>query len=201
MRAQVFNFDGSKSGSEFLVNTTTLNAQSQPCIATLNDGRFVISFVDDSHSADDSASTAIRSTAVQSGRHQVRRGVPHEYRHDRGRPVRACDCDPRRRSHRRRVDRTRARVAATHRARPCARRSSTRAKARCTSPEWGSTTTSSAPASTTRSSAEPASIASKARAGTTRSMAAWAPTSCSAMPATTRISSISPGDTVFEHVE
>ena len=61
VRAQVFNFDGTKSGPERLVNTTTLNGQSRPAIATLNDGRFVISFNDLSHSADEPSGIAIRT--------------------------------------------------------------------------------------------------------------------------------------------
>ena len=46
VRAQVFNADGSKSGAEFLVNTTTENHQSSPTISVLTDGRFVISWAD-----------------------------------------------------------------------------------------------------------------------------------------------------------
>jgi Ca2+-binding RTX toxin-like protein len=42
--AQVFNADGSKSGAQFLVNTTTLSYQQQPVITTLADGRFAISW-------------------------------------------------------------------------------------------------------------------------------------------------------------
>jgi hypothetical protein len=44
VRAQVFNADGTKSGSEFLVNTTTTNAQDKPVISALADGRFVVVF-------------------------------------------------------------------------------------------------------------------------------------------------------------
>jgi hypothetical protein len=40
-RAQMFNADGSRSGSEFLVNTTTAGSQVNPVIAALSDGRFV----------------------------------------------------------------------------------------------------------------------------------------------------------------
>ncbi len=53
VRAQMFNADGSLSGSEFLVNTTTPGSQSQPIITTLTEGRFVIVWVDSSPSADD----------------------------------------------------------------------------------------------------------------------------------------------------
>ena len=50
IRAQVFNADGSKSGSEFLVNTTTRNGQSSPEITSLSDGRFVVTWSDASRS-------------------------------------------------------------------------------------------------------------------------------------------------------
>ena len=39
--AQVFNADGSKSGAEFLVNTTTNSFQEQPTLTALTEGRFV----------------------------------------------------------------------------------------------------------------------------------------------------------------
>jgi Ca2+-binding RTX toxin-like protein len=48
IRAQVFGFDGSKSGSELLVNSTTTNDQDTPAIATLSDGRFVVTWATNS---------------------------------------------------------------------------------------------------------------------------------------------------------
>jgi Ca2+-binding RTX toxin-like protein len=60
VRAQVFNFDGSKSGSEFLVNTTTSATQGFPVITALNDGRFAVAFTDASTSPDDISGTAVR---------------------------------------------------------------------------------------------------------------------------------------------
>src|SRR6266496_5885668 len=48
VRAQIFNADGTKSGSEFLVNTTTQNEQQAPTITTLADGRFVVAWEDNS---------------------------------------------------------------------------------------------------------------------------------------------------------
>lgn len=59
--AQVFNSDGSKSGSEFLVNTIDTGSQTSPAIASLADGRFVVSWADFSHSADDPDGGAIRA--------------------------------------------------------------------------------------------------------------------------------------------
>ena len=46
VRAQVFNSDGSASGAEFLVNTTTVNSQFEPTITALTDGRFVVAWED-----------------------------------------------------------------------------------------------------------------------------------------------------------
>ncbi len=53
IRAQVFNADGSKSGSEFLVNTTVADNQYEPTITALADGRFVVAWRDASSSTDD----------------------------------------------------------------------------------------------------------------------------------------------------
>lgn len=44
VRAQVFNANGTKDGKEFLVNTTTVDYQWGPAIASLEDGRFVITW-------------------------------------------------------------------------------------------------------------------------------------------------------------
>ena len=44
--AQVFNADGSKAGTEFLVNTTTALSQYDSSITALADGRFVVSWTD-----------------------------------------------------------------------------------------------------------------------------------------------------------
>lgn len=48
VRAQIFNQNGTKSGSEILVNTSVNNSQSQPAITTLVDGRFVVTWTDGS---------------------------------------------------------------------------------------------------------------------------------------------------------
>lgn len=53
VRAQVFNADGSKAGSEFLVNTTTFDYQSSPAVAALPDGRFVVTWQDNSGPGND----------------------------------------------------------------------------------------------------------------------------------------------------
>lgn len=46
IRGQLFNADGSRKGGEFLINTVTAGTQSSPEIAMLNDGRFVVTWVD-----------------------------------------------------------------------------------------------------------------------------------------------------------
>lgn len=61
IRAQFFNANGSKIGSEFLVNTTTTNNQSQPEIATLPDGRFAVTWMDTSSTGGDTSGDAIRA--------------------------------------------------------------------------------------------------------------------------------------------
>ena len=61
VRAQVFNADGSPSGAEFLVNTTTTGYQVEPSITALADGRFVVAWRDDSASPDDPSGFAVRA--------------------------------------------------------------------------------------------------------------------------------------------
>ncbi len=60
VRAQLFNADGSKAGGEFLVNTTTASSQSDPKIAALADGRFVVVWADGSGTGDDTSPPAVR---------------------------------------------------------------------------------------------------------------------------------------------
>ena len=59
--AQIFNADGSLSGTQFLVNTTTANFQNQPAITVLTDGAFVISWTDASNSSGDTSVSAVRA--------------------------------------------------------------------------------------------------------------------------------------------
>jgi len=61
IRAQVFNADGSKLGGEFRVNTTVHNHQSEPAIAALADGRFVVTWADESQSGGDTSESAVRA--------------------------------------------------------------------------------------------------------------------------------------------
>ena len=60
IRVQVFNADGSTSGSEMLVNTTTLGDQFEPAITVLADGRFAVAWRDGSSTAPDTSGAAIR---------------------------------------------------------------------------------------------------------------------------------------------
>ena len=61
VRAQLFNPDGSVSGAEFVVNTTTAFNQFQPTIAALAGGRFVVAWTDGSQTGGDTSGTAIRA--------------------------------------------------------------------------------------------------------------------------------------------
>ena len=63
VRAQVFNADGSKSGAEFLVNTTVANSQLQPTITALADGGFVVAWTDDSQTGGDPSNFGVRAQA------------------------------------------------------------------------------------------------------------------------------------------
>jgi Ca2+-binding RTX toxin-like protein len=60
VRAQIFNPDGSKSGAQFLVNTTTFSGQWEPAVTTLADGRFVVAWTDASVTGDDTSALAVR---------------------------------------------------------------------------------------------------------------------------------------------
>ncbi|MGB8814007.1 MAG: calcium-binding protein [Paracoccaceae bacterium] len=61
VRAQIFNADGTRSGGELLVNTTTTNSQNDPCITALSTGGFVIAWTDESQTGGDISGAAIRA--------------------------------------------------------------------------------------------------------------------------------------------
>jgi Ca2+-binding RTX toxin-like protein len=48
LHAQIYLPNGERSGSEFLVNVNTLNAQSNSQVVAMSDGKFAITYVDDS---------------------------------------------------------------------------------------------------------------------------------------------------------
>jgi Ca2+-binding RTX toxin-like protein len=66
IRARIFNADGSEAVPEFLVNTITAGFQGQSDISILPDGRFVVSWLDDSSSGGDISSSAIRARIFNS---------------------------------------------------------------------------------------------------------------------------------------
>ena len=61
VHAQIFASDGSKTGSEFLVNTTTFGMQSDPAVIELSNGHLVITWTDGSQTGDDTSGTAVRA--------------------------------------------------------------------------------------------------------------------------------------------
>jgi hypothetical protein len=65
VKAQVFAADGTRVGSELLVNTATANSQDSPQITALANGRFVVTWEDKSQgvggATGDSSSTAVKA--------------------------------------------------------------------------------------------------------------------------------------------
>ncbi len=61
VRAQIYNSDGTRAGAEFLVNTTVTDAQNEPAVTALSDGRFVVNWSDFSFTGADTAGYAIRA--------------------------------------------------------------------------------------------------------------------------------------------
>jgi Ca2+-binding RTX toxin-like protein len=61
IRGQVFTAGGVKSGSEFLVNTTTQSTQQLPSVSELADGRVVVSWTDLSATGGDTSDSAVRA--------------------------------------------------------------------------------------------------------------------------------------------
>ncbi len=66
VRGQVFLADGTKSGSEFLINTTVADEQYEPSIAALNDGGFIVTWTDNSQTVGDTSQAAIRAQVLSS---------------------------------------------------------------------------------------------------------------------------------------
>jgi len=61
VRAQLYTADGVASGTEFLVNSTTLNGQDQPTVAALAGGGFVVTWTDNSATGVDSDKTSVKA--------------------------------------------------------------------------------------------------------------------------------------------
>ena len=64
IRLQVFDSVGDKRGSEILVNTTTAGNQSGLSLATLSDGRIIVTWTDGSAAGDDTSGSAIRAQII-----------------------------------------------------------------------------------------------------------------------------------------
>ncbi|MGE0746053.1 MAG: Ig-like domain-containing protein [Rhodospirillales bacterium] len=60
VRGQVFDSDGDKVGSEFLINTTTANSQMWPRATLLTNGNFLVTWDDYSASGGDTSGVAVR---------------------------------------------------------------------------------------------------------------------------------------------
>ena len=61
VRGQVFNAKGTKSGLEFIVNTTTASYQGYPVAAALPDGRFIVSWTETRQLINGSSSDEVRA--------------------------------------------------------------------------------------------------------------------------------------------
>ncbi len=61
VRARIFNADGTQSVPEFVVNTTTAADQNESSVTALADGRFLVSWTDNSLSTGDTSGYAIRA--------------------------------------------------------------------------------------------------------------------------------------------
>jgi VCBS repeat-containing protein len=61
IKAQLFSSSGAAIGSEFLVNTTTLNAQRIPTVAALSSGGFVITWADTSLQGGDASVSSVKA--------------------------------------------------------------------------------------------------------------------------------------------
>jgi len=71
INAQIFDGDGSKVGSEFLVNTETANYQQKPTIAGLANGGFVVSWRDYSGTLGDSSGSSIKAQVFAANGNKV----------------------------------------------------------------------------------------------------------------------------------
>jgi Ca2+-binding RTX toxin-like protein len=67
IKAQVFGADGSKVGSEFLVNTQTANNQEVPAITGLKNGGFVVVWEDRSGTLGDASGSSVKAQEFSAG--------------------------------------------------------------------------------------------------------------------------------------
>ncbi|WP_180275758.1 S-layer family protein [Sphingobium sp. IP1] len=61
IKARVYDAGGNATGTEFLVNTATANAQRTPAITALSSGGFVITWADSSLQGGDASSTSVKA--------------------------------------------------------------------------------------------------------------------------------------------
>ncbi|HEV7233265.1 MAG TPA: hypothetical protein VGN36_03395, partial [Sphingorhabdus sp.] len=65
IRAQIYNADGTTSGGEIIINTTTAGGQLRPVVAELSDGNILISWHDGVGPAGGSAETSSNTIRAQ----------------------------------------------------------------------------------------------------------------------------------------
>ena len=61
IRARLHNADGSAAGSDFVVNSTTTEAQDSPSATALTDGRFLVTWKSNDQSGSDTSDSCIRA--------------------------------------------------------------------------------------------------------------------------------------------
>jgi hypothetical protein len=61
IKAQLFDSSGNKAGAEFLVNTNVAGAQSEPQVAALSSGRFLVTWSDGLGSGGDGSAGAVKA--------------------------------------------------------------------------------------------------------------------------------------------
>jgi Ca2+-binding RTX toxin-like protein len=66
IKAQMFDANGVATGSEFLVNTSTANAQKTPAIASLASGGFIVTWADSSLQGGDSSVSSVKAQLYDS---------------------------------------------------------------------------------------------------------------------------------------
>jgi Ca2+-binding RTX toxin-like protein len=66
IKAQIFDASGAPVGSEFLVNTSTQNAQKTPAVASLASGGFIITWADSSLQGGDSSVSSVKGQLYDS---------------------------------------------------------------------------------------------------------------------------------------
>jgi VCBS repeat-containing protein len=71
IKAQIYDANGIASGGEFLVNSSTANAQRTPAVASLSSGGFVITWTDSSLQGGDASSTGIKGQLFDTNGNRV----------------------------------------------------------------------------------------------------------------------------------